>query len=108
MKEPWQAKNKRNGGNGDNGLTLSDRVSIHVTEGEISVSVSGDSCGTTAANAVTVILSDISGRVWASQAGSAESGCFSTNINTSSLPSGNYVLYINTGNASYNNTLFFH
>lgn len=108
LNAPLQAKNKRNGGNGDNGLTLSDRVSIHVTEGEISVTVSGDSCGTTAANAVTVILSDISGRVWASQAGSAESGCFSTNINTSSLPSGNYVLYINTGNESYNNTLFFH
>lgn len=95
---PLRAGNPKKGGNGHNGMSLTDRVSINVTESDINVIVNGNGENSTANGDVTVILSDLSGRVWASQTGNTASGYYSTNINTSSMPSGNYILYVNAGN----------
>jgi len=79
------------------GLPLSDRVSVVIGADGINVLVNGNGNGLLSGNEVTVILSDVSGRVWASHAGNTASGCYSTNINTSSLPSSNYILYVGAG-----------
>lgn len=97
-------KGNKSGSTPGNGISLTDRISVTVNDYGINVIVTGNGNGsTTAINSdVSLLLSDISGRVWASQQGNTATGMWNTNVDTSSLPSGNYILYISAGEETTN------
>lgn len=76
---------------GDN-LPLGERLAVNVGDGQISIAVSGND-GTD----VAIILSDIQGRVWASQTGKMLGGLWQSTVNTSHLPTGDYLLHVASG-----------
>ncbi len=76
---------------GDN-LPLVDRLAVNVGDGQISIAVSG-----TDGTDVAIILSDIQGRVWASQTGKTQGSMWQGTINTSHLPTGDYLLHVASG-----------
>lgn len=97
--QPLLANNgKKSGSKHGKGVSLTDRISVSVNDYGINVIVTGNDNGSTSTdNAdVSLLLSDISGRVWASQQGNTATGMWNTNVETSSLPSGSYILYIAT------------
>lgn len=85
-------------------LSLLNCVSVVVGADGINFMVSGNGNvnGLISDHNETIILCDISERVWASKAGSTVSGYYSSNINTSSLPSGSYILYVGAGEETRN------
>ena len=87
-------------GHGEN-LPLGDRMAVNVNEGQVSVAVSGND-GTD----VAVVLSDIQGRVWASQTGKTQSGLWQGTIDTSHLPSGDYLLHTASGGETQTERIF--
>ena len=73
-------------------LPLGDRLAVSVGDGQISIAVSG-----TDGTDVAIILSDIQGRVWASQTGKMQGGLWQSTVNTSHLPTGDYLLHVASG-----------
>lgn len=97
--QPLLAYNgKKSGSTHGNGMSLTDHISVTVNDNGINIIVTGNGNGSTSTdNAdVSLLLSDISGRVWASQQGNTATGMWNTSVDTSSLPSGSYILYVAT------------
>ena len=75
-----------------NDLPLSDRLAVNMGDGQVSIAVNGND-GTE----VAIVLSDIQGRVWASQAGKTQGGLWQCVVDTSHLSVGDYLLHIASG-----------
>lgn len=83
------------GGDSDasgNNISLGERLAVNVAGGHVDVAVSG-----TDGTDVTVILSDLQGRVWASQSGRTQGGMWQGTVSTGHLPTGDYLLHVASG-----------
>lgn len=78
-------------GSGNN-LPLGDRLAVNMCDGQVSIAVNG-----TDGTEVAVVLSDIQGRVWASQAGKTQGGLWQGVVDTSHLSAGDYLLHVASG-----------
>lgn len=94
-----QKGDKSNPANGS-GMAPGNGITINVNESGINVTVNSNELSSQGNHDLSIVLSDMNGRVWASQAGRSVSGYYSTRINTSSLASGNYILHVNAGEIS--------
>lgn len=83
------------GGDSDasgNNMSLGERLAVNVAGGHVDVTVSG-----TDDTNVTVILSDLQGRVWASRSGKTQGGLWQGAVDTGHLPTGDYLLHVASG-----------
>lgn len=75
-----------------NNHPLGDRLTVNVGDGQVTIAVSG-----TDGTDVSVILSDIQGRVWASRSGTTQGGVWQGTVDTSHLSTGDYLLHVTSG-----------
>ena len=75
-----------------NNMPLGERLAVNVAGGHVDVAVSG-----TDGTDVTVILSDLQGRVWASRSGKTQSGLWQGVVDTGHMPTGDYLLHVASG-----------
>ena len=83
------------GGDSDasgNNISLGERLAVNVAGGHVDVAVSG-----TDGTDVTVILSDLQGRVWVSRSGKTQGGLWQGSVSTGHLPTGDYLLHVASG-----------
>ncbi len=79
-----------------NNISLGERLAVNVAGGHVDVAVSG-----TDGTDVTVILSDLQGRVWASRSGKTQGGPWQGSVSTSRLRAGDYLLYVANGEETH-------
>lgn len=75
-----------------NNMSLGERLAVNVAGGHVDVAVSG-----TDGTDVTIILSDLQGRVWASHSGKTQGGPWQGSVSTAQLPTGDYLLHVASG-----------